>query len=197
MNKEKTYLELIDLWSSIYKKKMGDLFSLEELKQEAWLAVLEVEKRIRECEEEIAKIREEEIGELYIPYIIDSFVEDRSAYISKGIKNKILTLLLQEIKHRTVPGADTEIIEVNIPDEILTAKQFYDKLRRRVENIPHATFVLAHMNLRTTRDISSLAKEEGVVLSKSEILNLINKIRKEFDKLSLDRKWWQSTKWKE
>ena len=40
---KKLYEDIIETWSRIYKSKIGDIFTLEELKQEAWLSILAAE----------------------------------------------------------------------------------------------------------------------------------------------------------
>jgi DNA-directed RNA polymerase specialized sigma24 family protein len=179
----KKYNKLVNKWSRIYKKRIGDVFSIEELKQEAWLAILEVEESIRKFDEEIAEIRELEIGNMYTPYVLDSFVENKIAYIAQGIKNKILWLLIEELKHRKTESLDVETVFSSDIDTLAGSKQLVERLKTKLDTIPHANFVLTHMNSYSVRDISELAQREGKTISKSAVHKLILLIREEFEKI--------------
>jgi DNA-directed RNA polymerase specialized sigma24 family protein len=74
---KETYTDIIERWSKIYKSRIGNLFTLEELKQEAWLSILKAE----EYAERVAV--------------------DKEAFLASCVKNSLLKLLLNEIEHRT------------------------------------------------------------------------------------------------
>jgi len=157
-NKE-AYEGLVDMWSSFYIKKVWDLFSLDELRQEVWLAILEAENNI------------------------DESVENKMGYVTQTIKYKIMNMLFQELKHRTYGNSTPDETEVAFPEEIITSKQIINRLKKRISGIPHANFILPLMNTYTVRDISELAQEEGITLGKSAVHKIITAIRKEFDKI--------------
>lgn len=154
-----TYLHMIETWSRIYKSKIGDLFTLEELKQEAWLAVLNAE----EYAERVAI--------------------DKTAFLAKCIKNSLLTLLLNELKHRTIHIGNIEKVDATTPEEIQSSDEIYKKLKINIKKIPNAEFILPYLNIRTVREISEIAKNEGLIIGKSQVHNIISLIRKELDKI--------------
>ena len=158
MEKEE-YKELIEKWSAIYSKKIGDLFTLEELKQQAWLGILEAERNIRK-----------------------TAVDNVNAYLTKGIKNHITIMLLREIKNKT-STARIVLTDTDNPESIISPKEIIEVLKLRIEKIPHATFVLDHMDSGSVRDISEIAQREGIPLSKSTVHNKIVLIRKELGKI--------------
>src|SRR5210317_980446 len=41
---KKTYEKLVKNWSALFKLKVGDMFSIEELAQEVWVAILQAEE---------------------------------------------------------------------------------------------------------------------------------------------------------
>jgi hypothetical protein len=167
MNKEE-YKDLINIWSKIYKKKLGDLFSLEELKQQAWLGLLEAEQSLKN------KKSDDTYGCLAKGI--------RQGYLSQGIKNHIITMLIQEIKNK---ASNTSIIlaDTDNPETIIGSKQLIENLKLRIEKIPHANFILEHMNSKSVRDISKIAKSEGINISKSAVANKIILIKEELNKI--------------
>ena len=156
---KEAYEKLVDMWSLVYKKKMRGLFSLEELKQEAWVAILEAEKKA------------------------EALAENKIAYLSQSIKHKIIDMLIQELKHKTTDTAPSEKVEVSLPEGINESKQLLEQLKLNIGKIPHANFVLTHMSSQSLRGISELAQDEGVTLSKSAIHKIVILIREEFDKI--------------
>jgi DNA-directed RNA polymerase specialized sigma24 family protein len=156
---EQMYSEVIDLWSKIYKKKIGDLFTFEELKQEAWLAVLKAEEKAEET------------------------ASDKEAFLAQCVKTRLLTLFLNELKHRTTINGSIELANLTTPEEELASNEIFEELKINIKKIPGAEFVFRYMNKQTVREISTLAEKEGHKMSKSQVHKTISLIQKELDKI--------------
>lgn len=168
MKKEdkEVYEDIIETWSRIYKSKIGDLFSLEELKQEAWLSILSAETQM------------------------EKVAVDKLSYLAQSVKNSLLKMFLNEIKHRTSRSITTELssrVDKTTPEETQASNELYKKLKIKIKKIPNAEFIFPHMNVKTVREISEMAEEEGVQISKSQVHNVIVLIREELYKLLLGR----------
>lgn len=157
------YEKIVEIWSSIYKNVVRDLFTVEELKQEAWHALLKAER-----------------------FIGDKAI-DKSAFLAQSIKNRLLDIFLEELKYKLLHQFDGEAPTYNVdpttPEETYDSLETYKKFRVSIKKIPHAEFVLSHMNTKTIREISEIAKREGKEMSKSQVYKIKSLIRKEFDKI--------------
>jgi DNA-directed RNA polymerase specialized sigma24 family protein len=156
---KQTYTELVERWSQIYKSRIGSLFSLEELKQEAWLGLLIAEEKAEEG------------------------AVDKEAYLASCIKNSLLRLLLNEIKHRATHISNLQQVDLTTPEEIQSSKEIYKKFQINIKKIPDAEFILPYITIKTVREISDIAKNEGRIISKSHVHNVISLIKEELDKL--------------
>jgi hypothetical protein len=156
---KQTYTDIIERWSSIYKSKIGSLFTLEELKQEAWLAILKAEKKA----EEVAINTED--------------------YLAHSVKMGLLAFLLSEIKHRATCIGKMQKVNLTTPEEIFSSNEIYKKFQINIKKIPDAEFILPFLNVKTIREISDIAKNEGRTMSKSYVHKIISLIREEFDRL--------------
>ncbi len=156
---KQTYTDIIERWSSIYKSKIGSLFTLEELKQEAWLALLKAEEYAEQT------------------------AVDKAAFLASCVKNSLLKLLLNEIKHRATHIGNLQKVNLTTPEEILSSNEIYKKFQINIKKIPDAEFILPFLNVKTIREISDIAKSEGRTMSKSYVHKVISLIREEFDRL--------------
>lgn len=163
---EKVYEDIIETWSRIYKSKIGDLFTLEELKQEAWLSILMAEDHAKKV------------------------ATDKIAFLSQCVKNSLLKMFLDELKHKIGKYDTAEDfcrVDLTTPEETQSSDELYKKLKINIRRIPNADFIFPYMNIKTVREISEIAKKEGIQISKSQVHNIIIMIRKELDKLLLRR----------
>jgi DNA-directed RNA polymerase specialized sigma24 family protein len=156
---KETYTDIIERWSKIYKSRIGNLFTLEELKQEAWLSILKAE----EYAERVAV--------------------DKEAFLASCVKNSLLKLLLNEIEHRTTYISNLQKVDTTTPEEIISSNEIYKKLQISIKKIPDAEFILPYINIKTVREISDIAKSEGHPMSKSYVHKVISLIRGELDKI--------------
>ncbi len=161
MKKEntQTYTEVIEVWSKIYKKMIGDLFTLEELKQEAWLALLNAEEH---AEKEAT---------------------DKIPFLASCVKHSLLKMLLNEIEHRATHIGSLQKVDMTTPEEIHSSDEIYKKLKISIKKIPDAEFIFPYLNIKTVREISEIAKDEGRTMSKSYVHKVISLIREEADRL--------------
>jgi len=156
---EQTYTDVIEVWSKIYKKMIGDLFTLEELKQEAWLALLNAEEHA------------------------EKNAVDKIPFLASCVKHSLLKLLLTEIEHRATHVGSPQKIDMTTPEEMHSCNEIYKKLKINIKKIPDAEFILPYLNVKTVREISEIAKSEGRAMSKSYVHKVISSIREEFNKL--------------
>ena len=158
------YSELVDNWSKLYIKKVGGLFTFEELQQEVWLAI--------------------QTAEDYNTY--DSTKgATKKTYLSACIKGHLIDLIVEAIERRTVEGSIIEEVtpskEENVPSDLTECYDLYQKLETQIEKIPHASLVLKYMPVMTVRDISKKLEGEGIIMKKSTVQNVITTIRHELE----------------
>lgn len=164
MDKEKLnlYNDLVDRWSRLFKKKFGKLMEYDDIKQEAWVAILSAEEYDKEFE---------------------------STYLGHCIKNHLNRLLLDTIYRNRVESL--EVIEDITPDthfsnpeRVAIASDLAEKLEINIRKIPHGMFVWKRMDRMTIRDISKEGKELGLPLSPTNVHKIITRIRGEFKKVA-------------
>ncbi|MHA1949331.1 MAG: RNA polymerase sigma factor [Candidatus Thorarchaeota archaeon] len=168
------YESVVDKWSRLYKSKVGDMFSREELAQEVWLAILTAEEA-------------------------DTYVAGGDAsletYLGTCIRRHMIKLISNEVKHIAVLVDDADEMPqdftVNDAGEVVEALDLDQKLKGRIEelaqekpNMRHAPFVLKRMYNMTERAISNEAKTSGVQIGKSEVHNIIERIRDVYKKMT-------------
>ena len=158
------YEDIVERWSSIYKSKIGDLFTIEEVKQEAWLALLAAEDRAKEI------------------------AEDRFSFLATSIRNRLLQMFISELEHtngRSKINSDINRVDTTTPEEVIASDELYRKLKINIKKIPNAELVFPYMNKKTVREISAIARKEGVQISRSQVQKVITSIREELNKLLL------------
>lgn len=163
MDKEKwkLYNELVDKWSRIFKQKFGTLMDYDDIKQEAWVAILSAEDYDKDFER---------------------------TYLGTCIKNHLNRLLLDTIYRNRVESGDvieerTVDTQFGSPEKLAIASDLQDKLEMRIKKIPHGLFVWKHMDEHSVREIAKIGVEHGLPLSKSAVHRIIEKIRIEYDSL--------------
>lgn len=163
MNEENwdKYNDLVNRWSAIFKKRFGRLLDYDDIRQEAWVAVLQAEDYEKEYE---------------------------STYLGTVIKNHLNKLLVRTIYQARVEGA--ELLEEKTPapvssnpESLAIAADLQKKLEIRISKIKHGLFVWKHMEQHSCREIAILAKKAGIPLSKSTVHRTIEKIREEYENI--------------
>lgn len=145
------YETLVNKWSAIFKKKIGDLFTLEELKQEAWLSVLSALEGAEE-------------------------VENEPGYIVQSIKNNLIKMIGEAIKNQYYSD-HTESANFVTPEDVLISKELYSKLDKCLDEIPYAAFILQYVDSKSVREIAKIAEAQGIKISKSYVHKVINLIK--------------------
>jgi hypothetical protein len=74
-------------------------------------------------------------------------------------------------------------VNLTTPEEIFSSNEIYKKFQINIKKIPDAEFILPFLNVKTIREISDIAKNEGRTMSKSYVHKIISLIREEFDRL--------------
>lgn len=156
--KLKLYQNLVDTWSALYKSKIGDLLSLEEIKQQAWVGVLEASS--------------------------PKEADNTEAYLGRCIKHKIVDLIMQELKiTKGTANIWQPYWNTTNGEKVSSSKESLEKLKQKIEGIPHAPFVFKYIGTHTVREISEIAKKEGRKLGKSQVSKVISKIKEELSKI--------------
>jgi DNA-directed RNA polymerase specialized sigma24 family protein len=165
----KMYEELVAKYSKVYFKKVSSLFALSDLAQEIWIVLLGVEEE---------NVYDADKGTSYRTFLIAC------------IKNHMINLITKEIREKkTVVVGFEERPEVedstpNIEDLIKT-KELLEGLKVKIKKIRYGQFVLDRIGEGyTVREISEIASEQGMSLSKSNAQKITQKIRKEISKLT-------------
>ncbi len=168
------YESVVSKWSRLFKTKVGHLFSLEELAQEVWLAILVAEEA-------------------------DTYIEGGEAsletYLGTCIRRHLMKAIATEVKHTSsilsdgydsllqdYGGTDAEdLAEALDLDEKLA--DIINELSVSKRNMRYAPFVLKRMYDMTERAIAKEAEEAGLELGKSEVHNVIDRIREVYKEL--------------
>lgn len=172
---KKTYEKLVKNWSALFKLKVGDMFSIEELAQEVWVAILQAEES-------------------------DSYDEENDAsletYLGSCIKHHLYRKIQEEVYHTSALGQaeDDEIEDLfaDKPEDIVVADDLYQKFKVRVYNLTNSRgepyqerglFILERID-KPERAIAEEATALGMEgMSKSMVHKIRKHIRKEFKKM--------------
>lgn len=167
------FAELADKYSKAYYKKVSDLFELDELAQEIWMLLLELEEE-----------------NAYDP----SQGASKRTFLVSAIQNRMGYLIRQEIYRKRTVYANGESADIEPPDEsptpedTLIGKETLALLSGKIKHIKNGEFVLnKHLEGYSIRETSKLAKEQGIRLPKSNVHYILTKIRKEATKIMLDK----------
>lgn len=156
MERDAKYLEyrkLIDRYSKAYYARVKDLFDLEDIAQEMWMALLKAEQ-----------------GGKY-KALNDS---SKLTFLSHCIRNAFNNLLVREIqKKRTLTDSldtvDEEIEnELPNPEEIMETKEQVKSIQLQISHIRHGEFIFDHMDM-SVRKLSKLAASQGINLPRSTV----------------------------
>ena len=172
---KKLYEKLVHNWSALFKLKVGDLFSREELAQEVWLAILEAEDSDTWEEEGEASLE---------------------TYLGHCIRNHMFRLLTDEVSHVSALGMggedELEDFGAPIPDSSSIALDLDDKLRERVASLTNkygtplgekCLFILDRIDTHTLVEITKEANEAGIAMSLSYVGKLRKRIEHELKKM--------------
>jgi DNA-directed RNA polymerase specialized sigma24 family protein len=170
---------IIKRWSDIYKRVVGDLFSLEELRQEAWLALLEAEDS--STYEKSGKASEE-------------------TYLNACVKHRLGKYIFNEYKHQhCIPiNEDEHAVELvcGSPEEIVLAQCLLDSLKDTVEVSKAFNYRKDTLEKRSAKaiidlllsgksypEISKLLKVSGIEMEARNIHLVVKKLRQELAKI--------------
>jgi len=157
------YTDLVAKYSKTYYRRMSDLFELEDIAQELWLLLLDIQNKGSYKAEKGAK---------------------ETTFLISCIRNHMINLIIKEVRERRTvfayePSENTEAAdEINTPESLVITKQIIGRLQVKMEKIKHADFVVQHMGTHSVREIADLAKQEGIKIRKSTVHNVVQKIRK-------------------
>lgn len=168
------YEETVDKWSRLFKAKVGDLFTLEELAQEVWLAILLAEE-----------------SDTYE----DSGEASLETYLGTCIRNHLFRLVQNEVKHVSSLGhhEDDDVIDLHqddVDEQVITV-EIMDRLRDEVYHrsltqygMRYAPFVLEHMEVMSEREMAAEAKKRGLPVGKGSIHNTKKRIQKLYKEIA-------------
>ena len=155
----KEYQKIVDTWSSIYKAKIGSLFTIEELKQEAWLAVMEVLDAGEEA-------------------------DNTAAYLAQAIRFKLIDMIDDELKFKT-QSLSSHVPDRVTPEDLITQQEIIVKLKVKLKDIPNIDFIIDCMQEGySIRDISVIAQQENLNMDRNKVYRAIKKIRAEYEKIT-------------
>jgi RNA polymerase sigma factor (sigma-70 family) len=159
-DKYEEYKELVEKYSKAYYKKVGDLFDIEDLRQEVWMSLLSAEEEYKGRDG--ASIH---------------------TYLVSCIKNHMVNLVVSEVKKRQTFTEQIDTVmddewEGNIPDpeSLYFSKELYDRLKIEVKKIKHGEFILDNIHL-SSRAISEEAKAVGINMHYTTVTRKIKKIK--------------------
>ena len=88
-------------------------------------------------------------------------------------------MIVDTLGHQTNSSINFDIRVCPETEECLSTKQAIEKLKEKIKHIPHANFVLRHASSNTIREISELAKREGRRIGKTQVHNILKRIKEE------------------
>ena len=147
------YNELVEKYSKAYYKKVHDIFELEDLAQEVWQVLLQVEEADR--------------------YAGTNDASEKT-YLISAIRHRIHRMIAEEIRLRQVIQLDNRKVDIYVseeetsPEELVEVKEKLNRVRLNVRKIKHGEFIFDHMHL-TLRELSRIAASQGIQLPKSTI----------------------------
>jgi DNA-directed RNA polymerase specialized sigma24 family protein len=168
------YTELVGKYSKAYHKKMQDLFDIEDIAQEIWVTLLS----------------EEEKG----GYKGRNNASERT-YLAICIRNHMLNIITREITtKRTVElglsttDEDDFSEEESSPEDSVVSQEQLDMLSGGLKSIKHGNFIFEKtVEGHTVREISYIAKQQGIKLSKSGVNRIQHKIKQLTEQFFVDR----------
>ncbi len=170
---------IIEKWSGVYKKIVGELFSLEELKQEAWLALLEAENY--DTHDKNGDASEE-------------------TYLTACVKHRLNKFIINEIKHQQCIPINEEEHAVDLvcgtPEELALAHCLLESLKDRVDvskafNYQKETtgkqsakeIIKLLLSEKSHQEIADSLKSSGIEMTQQNVHLVVKKLRKELAKI--------------
>lgn len=166
------YNDLISRYSKAFYKRVSNLFELEDLAQEMWKCILEVEAN------------EKEKG--------SNRTKDK-AFVVTCLRNHMINHIKREFQknntidaNKTAKLEDYADVQENVDIQAMT-KERVAILSDKVEKIKDGRFVLENTILGfTIREIATLGKSQGMKMSRSKVNYIQHKVKNIANKLFLD-----------